>query len=241
MRIKKFLLRVSFLVLTLATPALSTPIFASEKDADALYHAFNFEAGVGSTDDGVDLAHWDFDGWIGTDENKLWLKSIGKREKQVTEQAEFWALYSRNIGTFWDVQVGVRHDTQIDPLTYGVIGFEGLAPYFFETHAYLFLSEDGDFSARIKTGNEFLITQKLLIHPYIEANLFAQDVPELEVGAGLSNVELGIQTRYELTRSFAPYIDLKYERKLGETSSIAKSHGKSDDAFVGILGVKFLF
>ena len=233
---KQFLSKVCFLFILLSAPA-----FAGEKDANPVYHAFLAEAGLGTTDDNVDFVSWHFDGWIGTDENKLWLKSIGKREAQVTEQAEFWALYSRNIGTFWDAQVGVRHDTRIDPLTYSVIGFEGLAPYFFETHAYFFLSEDGDFSARIKTGNEFLITQKLIIEPYIEANLFAQDVLKLEVGAGLSSAELGIQTRYELTRSFAPYIDLKYERKLGKTSSIAKSHGKSDDAFVGILGVKFLF
>jgi copper resistance protein B len=122
-----------------------------------------------------------------------------------------------------------------------VIGFEGLAPYFFETEAHLFVSEDGDVSARIRQENEFLITQKLIIQPYVEANLFAQDVLELEVGAGLSSAELGLQIRYEFTRTFAPYVDVKYERKFGETSSIAKSNGEDNDAVVGTVGVKWMF
>ena len=233
---KQFLSKVCFLFILLSAPA-----FAGEKDANPVYHAFLAEAGLGTTDDNVDFVSWHFDGWIGTDENKLLLKSIAKREEQVTEQAELWALYSRNIGTFWDAQIGIRHDMQIEPLTYGVVGFEGLAPYFFETHAYVFISEDGDFSARIKMENEFLVTQKLVTQPYVEVNAFAQDVPALKAGAGLSSAELGIQTRYEFARSFAPYIDLKYERKLGNTASIAKSQGKDKDAFVGTLGVRFLF
>ena len=40
-----------------------------------------------------------------------------------------------------------------------------------------------------------------------------------------------MQTRYEITRKFAPYIDLRYERKFGETGSIAKSEG--EDATAG--------
>lgn len=238
MLIKKLML-VALCATTLST--LAAPAFAGDEHGGAVYHAFRLETGVGGTDDGAGLADWDFDGWIGTDENKLWLKSEGERENGVTHQAEFWAMYSRNIGTFWDAQIGIRHDTQPDSLTYGVIGFEGLAPYFFETEAHLFVSEDGDVSARIRQENEFLITQKLITQPYVEANLFAQDVPELEVGAGLSSAELGLQTRYEFTRAFAPYIDVKYERKFGETSSIAKSNGEDNDAVVGTVGVKWMF
>ena len=238
MLIKKLML-VAFCATTLST--LATPAFADDEHGGAVYHAFRLETGLGGTDDDAGLADWDFDGWIGTDENKLWLKSEGERENGVTNQAEFWAMYSRNIGTFWDAQVGIRHDTQPDSLTYGVIGFEGLAPYFFETEAHLFVSEDGDVSARIRQENEFLITQKLIIQPYVEANLFAQDVLELEVGAGLSSAALGLQIRYEFTRTFAPYVDVKYERKFGETSSIAKSNGEDNDAVVGTVGVKWMF
>ncbi len=140
-----------------------------------------------------------------------------------------------------DVSKKYLPDTQPESLTYAVIGFEGLTPYFFETEAHLFVSEEGDVSARIRQENEFLLTQKLITQPYVEANLFAQDVPELEIGAGLSSAEFGIQTRYEFTRSFAPYVDVNYERKFGETSSIAKSNGEDNDAVIGTLGVTLLF
>jgi copper resistance protein B len=230
-----------FIFMTLCAITFSTSAFAADEHAGAIYHAFRLETGVGSTNDGVGISNWHFDGWIGTDENKVWLKSEGKRENGVSHRAEFWTMYSRNIGTFWDAQIGVRHDTKPYSLTYGVIGFSGLAPYFFETKAHLFVSGDGDVSARIRQENEFLITQKLITQPYIEANLFLQDVPKLGMGAGLSSAEVGVQTRYEFTREFAMYFDVKYERKFGKTSSIVKNQGEDNDATAFTVGVKWMF
>lgn len=231
------------LLLAVLCAAMFSPTFAlaAEEHGGGIYYAFHLETGVGSSEDRDGVADWDFGGWIGTDENKIKLKSEGERENGVTGHSEFWAMYSRNIDTFWDVQVGVRYDTQPDSLAYGVIGLEGLAPYFFETEVHLFVSEDGDASARIRQENEFFITQRLVTEPYVEANLFAQDVPDLEVGAGLSGAELGLQTHYEFTRGFAPYVDIKYERKFGETSSIAKRKGENNDAVIGSIGVKWMF
>lgn len=223
-------------------PQQSAPTaFAGKAHGSTIHHALRLETGAGSSSDGTDIADWDFEGWIGTDENKLWLRSEGEPVAGKIEQAEFWAMYSRNIGAFWDLQVGVRHDTKPYALTYGVIGFEGIAPYFLETEAHLFMQEGGGFSARLRQEKEFLLTQKWMIQPYIEANLFAQDVPELNVGSGLSSAEFGIQLRYEFTRSFAPYVELKYERQFGETASIAKSNAEDSGAFVGTVGIKFLF
>ncbi|SEM20946.1 copper-resistance protein, CopA family [Syntrophus gentianae] len=213
---------------------------ARKEHGGQIFHAFQLEAGAGSSDnDGT--FNWHFDGWIGTDENKLWLKSEGERTGGKTEQAEFWTLYSRNIHPFWDGQVGVRHDMKPTSLTYFTLGFAGLAPYFFETEAHLFVSEDGDLSARLRMEKDFLVTQRLILQPYLEANLYAQDVPELDVGTGLASAEFGIQARYELTRKFAPYIDVKYERKFGETSSIAKSHKEDNEAFICAAGLRLMF
>lgn len=230
-------------LIALITASLAIPALASEEHGSAVYHAFHLETGLGVAGDGANagFADWDFDGWIGTDENKLWLKSEGERESGVTNQAEFWAMYSRNISMFWDAQIGIRHDTQPHSLTYAVIGFEGLAPYFFETEAHLLISEDGDVSARIRQENEFLFTQKLIAQLYVEANLYAQDVTEMGIGSGLSDAEFGIQTRYEIQRSFAPYIDVKYEREFGKTSSITQRNGGDNDAVIVTLGFKFLF
>lgn len=243
MRIKHYII----VVLIACIFALPGTASAEERNDHAqehggqIFHAFRLEAGGGTTSDGAVTVDWDFDGWIGTDENKLWLKSEGERTDSTTEQAELWALYSRNIATFWDIQAGIRYDVQPQSTAYLAIGFEGLAPYFFETEAHLFFSEDGDVSLRLRQENDFLITQRLITQPYLEANLFAQDVAELGIGVGIASAEIGIQTRYEFTRKFAPYLDIKYERKFGETSSIAKNNGEDNDALIGTIGLRTLF
>ena len=114
-------------------------------------------------------------------------------------------------------------------------------PHFFETEVHVFVSNRGDVSARVREENDFLITQRLIVQPYAEINLFAQDVPSLDVGAGLSDGQIGLQTRYEFTRKFAPYVDLRYERKFGQTSSIARSNGEGADDVVGAVGLRLMF
>lgn len=213
---------------------------AAHAHGSEIYHAFRVEADTGAGQEGP-VSGWDVNGWIGSDENKLWLKSEGEVSDGATEQAEIWALYSRNVATFWDVQAGIRHDFQPHSTSHLALGVEGLAPYFFETEAHLFFSDEGDVSARLREENDFLVTQRLILQPYAEINLFAQDVPELDVGAGLADAELGLQTRYELTRKFAPYVDFRYERKFGETSSIAKDHGEDNDDFIAGIGLRLMF
>jgi copper resistance protein B len=221
-------------------PALAAENDHMDEHGGQVFHRFQLEADVGNNREGT-LTSWDFDGWVGGDYNKLWLKGEGEVVDRDTHQAEFWGLYSRNIAEFWDVQVGIRHDTQPHSTTYLVAGFEGLAKYFFETEAHVFVSDEGDVSARLRQENDFLVTQRLILQPYIEANLYAQDVDELDVGAGISNAEIGLQTRYEITRKFAPYIDLRYERKFGETANIAKDAGEHRDDFIASAGLRLLF
>jgi len=61
------------------------------------------------------------------------------------------------------------------------------------------------------------------------------------VGSGLSNAELGVQTRYEISRAFAPYIDISYQRKFGDTAQMARANGEARGAFGATLGIAFLF
>jgi copper resistance protein B len=205
-----------------------------------LFHRFQLEADTGRGRDGT-ISAWGFDGWVGGDTNKLALKSEGEKSEGHLEQAEFWGMYSRNLAEFWDVQAGVRHDTQPETTSYAVFGFEGLAPHFFETEAHVFVSDKGDVSARLRQENDFLITQALILQPYLELNLYAQNVPEKAVGGGFATGEIGLQTRHEFTRKFAPYVDVRYERKFGETSSIAKQNSERTDDFIASVGLRLIF
>lgn len=237
MRIKTLLV-TGLLATVLSFPALAMD--GMDDHGSQIFHAFRFETDYGGGQSGA-VASWDLDGWIGGDYDKLWIKSEGENADGKLEQAEFWALYSRNVSTFWDVQAGLRHDTQPSSTSYLVLGVTGLAPYFFETEAHLFLSDDGDLTARLREENDFLLTQRLILQPYAEINLSAQNVPKQDIGAGFTNGEIGLQTRYEITRKFAPYIDVRYERKFGQTSSIAKSNGEDNDNLIGSIGLRLMF
>jgi len=239
-------MRTNLLVL-LGVSMMVTPhmVIAAEvhtsEHRDQIFHMLRLETEAGVNRDGMRYS-WDLDGWIGTDENKLWLKSEGEKEGgETVSKAEYWGMYSRNISAFWDAQAGIRFDEQPGSTGYFIVGFNGLAPYFFETEAHMFISDNGDVSARLRQENDILITQRLITKPYAELNLSAQDVSELEIGSGITSGEFGIQTRYEITRKFAPYVDLRYERTLGETSGIAEKHGKNRDNTVASAGLRLMF
>lgn len=238
----KTLLMASCLTLSLAMPALAEDMAhdMQKEHGGQIFHMFRLEADTG-VNRGDSVSSWDFDGWVGTDENKIWLKSEGEHSEGELEEAELWALYSRNIATFWDAQIGIRYDVEPESTAYLTLGFNGLAPYYFETEAHLFVSEHGDVTARLRREGELLLTQKLIFQHYLEVNLSAQDVPEQEIGAGISDGKIGFQTRYEFTRKFAPYVDIHYGRKFGETASIAKSEGEDKDELVGSIGLRLMF
>mgnify|MGYP002079677325 FL=1 len=116
-----------------------------------------------------------------------------------------------------------------------------MLPFFVETEAHGFVSDEGDISARLHLERDWLLTQKIIAQPYFEMNAFAQEVKALEVGSGLSDAKLGLQLRYEITRKFAPYIAVEYERSYGETVDYAKRRGEDDSDSTITAGVRLLF
>lgn len=219
---------------------LGGPVWAGDGHDNAVFHVLQLRAEYGAGKDAA-IGRWDLDGWIGGDDNKLWLKSEGDNAAGSMERVENWALYSRAISTFWDAQVGLRRDVQPEAESYAVFGFTGLAPYFFETEAHLFASEHGKVSARLREENDFLFTQKLILQPYLELNWFAQDVPEQQKAAGVSSGELGLRLRYEITREFAPYLDLRYEKAYGDTASLMARAGERTEDVSMTAGLQWLF
>ena len=184
---------------------------------------------------------WDIDGWLGGDYERLWLRSEGEARDGKLEAAEAQLYFGWNVATFWDALVGVRQDFEPTSESYFAASVVGLAPYFFETQASLFVSTEGDVSARLKQSFDLLVTQRLIAEPHVEANLFAQDVPGRAVGAGISDVEIGLQLRYEIVRKFAPYVDVVWSRKLGETALRARAGGDDPEEVTARLGVRFWF
>jgi copper resistance protein B len=192
--------------------------------------------------DGDDGYRWDAEAWFGGDLDRLVVKSEGDGAAAGLASGEIQALYSRAIGPYFDLQAGVRQDIQRGPKrTYAVLGFEGLAPYWFEVEGALFLSGQGEFLARLEASYDLRLTQRWIVQPRVEANLAAQDIAELGLGAGISDVEAGVRLRYEVSRQFAPYVGVSWERKLGRTSDFARAAGE-DAAEAGlVIGVRAFY
>ena len=192
---------------------------------------------------GANGYRWEGEGWFGGDINRVVVKTEGEGSfGGATEQAEFQLLYARAISPYFNLEAGVRYDVKPDPSrTYAVIGIEGIAPYWFDVGAQLFLSDKGDVLARIEGSYDQRITQALILQPRVEFNLAAQDVPANGVGAGLSDLELGVRLRYEIKREFAPYVGVEWAKKVGTTARFARAAGEDNDVVNVVAGIRFWF
>jgi copper resistance protein B len=193
-------------------------------------------------------AIWDVIGWHGTDTHRLWIKSEGTKQKKPSDSsdADFQLLYGKLISPYYDAQVGVRaqqHSGQSNDSSryFGVLGIQGLAPYYFELDANLFLSQAGELSARVTGSQDFLVTQRLISQLRIETNLAAKRSEQYEVGAGINDLEIGLRFRYEFWREFAPYLGLSWNQAFGESADFLRVSGRNPSQTEATGGVRMLF
>ena len=192
---------------------------------------------------GRDGFRWDGEGWYGGDINRVTVKSEGEGAiGEGVEEAEVQLLYSRAVDPYFNVQAGVRQDLGPGPKrTYATVGFEGLAPYWFEVEGALFLSNQGDVLGRLEGYYDQRITQRLILQPRAEANFALQDVRASGIGLGLSDLELGLRLRYEVVKEFAPYIGVEWAKKVGDTARCARAAGEDADVTSLVAGIRFWF
>jgi len=194
-------------------------------------------------EDGGDSFAWDANTWIGGDFNKLRLKGEGELslDDNEVEEAELQALYSRNIGDFFDAVIGARYDFKPEQTAFGVIGLQGTAPYRFEVDTALFISDEADVTGRFEAEYEILVTQKIVLHPSLETNLGFEEVGGSGLGFSFDDVELGLRLHYEIVRELAPYVGINWERALGDAADDRRDEGDDVNAFSGVAGLRFWF
>lgn len=173
--------------------------------------------------------------WIGGDYRRIFLRLQGEQSTLAfgggSLQAD--ALMGRLISPFWSIVGGARVDTRPRTrrsavpsegrLTRGMFAFGllGLAPGWFEMEPTLFVSDKGDLSFEFESSLDLLVTQRLILQPWLEVDAAAQAVPEIGVRSGLNDVEIGGRVRYEVRRKFAPYIGVSWLRRTGQTAASA--------------------
>lgn len=212
---------------------------AAHNHGDVLYHKITAELAGGVAEGATGLASWDVDGWYGGDSYKLWLKSEGEYAQGHVEAADVWAMLSRNIHPFWDVQAGVHQQFQPHSTTRLVVGAHGTAPFFLETDAHVFVDDNGTLALRIKQQKDLLFSQKLALEPYYK--LYATSADSAEGAAGLNSLTLGTSLRYAISPKVAPYSEVFYTRHLGETAGERRKNGENVAETTLLFGVKLMF
>lgn len=185
---------------------------------------------------------WEVQGWYGDDADKLRLRSEGERSAGRIEDGDAEVLWSHAVAAYWDTTLGMRHDFGRGPARdWLAVGVQGLAPYWFELEATAYLGPSGRSAARLRADYELLFTQRLVLQPELEANLFGRDDPTREVGRGLSDARFALRLRYEIRRELAPYVGVVLVRRFGHSADFAHARGTSvlDRQFVA--GLRFWF
>jgi copper resistance protein B len=167
--------------------------------------------------------------WIGGDIDRLWLRFDAESDDGRMESASAHALWGRSFSRWWDVVAGIRQDVRPgDPQTWAAVGIQGLAPYWFEVEATGYLGAGGRTRLNLEAEYDLLLTNRLVLQPVIEAEIYGKSDPERGIGAGLSSIESGLRLRYEIRREFAPYVGVTWHRSFFGTADHARAEG--DDA-----------
>ena len=185
--------------------------------------------------------------WLGSDENKLFIVAdYAKPESEASEQ-QFAALYSRNIAEFWDAQAGLNYryaaQHQVDrEQMEGVLGVHGMAPYFFETDAHFYVGENQQWRFALDTERDVLLTQRLIMQPYLSLTWVLQDESNYAEKTGLADAEVGFKTRYEIVKNHVmPFIDVAYGYHKGQKATSWQAASASESGWVYGAGLTLKF
>jgi len=181
-------------------------------------------------------------GWVGRDRDRLWFRAEGDSDNGRLADAEAHVLYGRKFARWWDLVAGVRQDFNPGPSrTWAAVGVQGLAPYWFEMEATFYIGESGRTHARFDVEYELLLTNRLVLQPLVEVDVYGKSDPERGIGAGLSTIDTGLRVRYEIRRELAPYIGVTWNRKFGQTAELAEAAGKDRGGARFVAGLRLWF
>ncbi len=166
------------------------------------------------------------EGWIGTDFDRLWWNVEGELVGGAVPDMQLRAMYGHYVARFWDAVVGYRRDVRPVGVNYVGAGIRGLAPYWFDVDAMVFVSDRAKLSLQTEVATDWLFTQRLIMRPELRLDWPLMRDPVRNLRPGLGDADIGIATRYEIRRTFAPYIDVRWTRRVGDAGAIEDREGR---------------
>ena len=190
-----------------------------------------------------DALSYDSQFWYGTTFKRLVVKAEGEAERGNLSHASNEVHYSHAISAFFNAQAGLRHDynQQGENRTWLALGLQGLAPYWFELDMTAYLSSEGHTALSVEAEYDLLLSQRWVLQPRLEFNLYGKDDLDNSLGSGLTSLSAGLRLRYEVSRQFAPYLGVEWQDTFGQTREQARQNGQSTDNTRYMAGVTFWF
>jgi copper resistance protein B len=176
--------------------------------------------------------------WYGTSFEKLLLRTEGEALAQKQPKNESELLWAHAIHPYWDAVIGAHYETAAGK-GHGefALGLRGIAPYWFETEANLYLSVDGHATLNAEVEYEILVTQRLILEPRLEVDFAdGSDTKNLQQEEKRRSMTFGMRLRYEIYRRFAPYIGLETAQSIGHDDHDSQESPARNSA---VAGVKF--
>lgn len=189
-----------------------------------------------------DVLSWDVDAWIGTDMHRALLRAEGERNDGDTTENRLELLWVHPVAAYWDLVAGMRMDSEPGPTrNYVGIGVQGLAPQWLHVEATAWAGERGQTAATLKLEYQLLLSNRLILTPAIETDIYGKDDTANGIGNGFSEMKAGLRLRYEIRREFAPYVGVEWAGKFGDTADLARSEDEAvRDARI-VAGLRFWF
>jgi copper resistance protein B len=192
--------------------------------------------------EGASAGNIDARGWVGRDRDRLWFRAEADGDDGRVGEAQTHVLYGRKFSRWWDLVAGLRQDFAPGPAqTWAAVGVQGLAPYWFDVEATGYVGAAGRTHARLEVEYDLLLTNRLILQPLLEVDVFGKSDPERSVGAGLSSTDAGFRLRYEFRRELAPYVGITWKTKWGKTADYAEAAGEDTGGARFVTGMRIWF
>ena len=221
-------------------PGIALPPPINDRQID--FHFILEQAEIRSTGSSNN-ARYEGVAWAGTDYDKLFLKfDDTRRNNGKFGDGTNEILYARAISTYFDVQVGVRIDLDNGSgRTWCALGLQGLAVQFFNVEATVYVSSGGNYAAKFSVSYNIPITNRLYLQPQAELNVYRKPDRGRGVGSGLGELDAGLRLRYEISRKFAPYVGVAYQKGFGQTAKFSRDEGSPVNDVRFLFGVRTWF
>lgn len=189
--------------------------------------------------DGDDALHWNAELFHGSDLHRFGIETEGAHRDGATTEADVELLYRRAIAPFWDLKTGWRSDIQPQRRDWFAIGIDGLVPYGIDAEAMLYVGAGGRALLDLKLGYELLLTQRLVLEPELTFGFSSEKDRDTDTGSGLTGTQASLRLRYEITRKFAPYVGVIWQRASGDSAELISAGSGDPERTQIVIGLRF--